>query len=80
MGRTGQTRPAHHTPTVDGISVQRHIMDVKAHAPHVLLAQCPLWRKEDHHQEPTFTAALRETLATAVLKTTHNPTSASDWP
>ena len=30
------------TPTVGDIGVQCHIVNVKAHAPHVLLAQCPL--------------------------------------
>lgn len=33
------------TPTVDGIGMQRHIMDIKAYTPHVLLTQCPLQGK-----------------------------------
>ena len=41
-----QAAPSHGddlaTPTVDSISVHCHIMDIKAHTPHVLLAQCPL--------------------------------------
>ena len=59
------------TPTVDSISVQRHIMDIKAHAPHVLLAQRPLRRKEDHHLKNPPPQQLRDRLATAVCFQDH---------
>lgn len=53
-------------------------MDVKAYAPHILLTQRPLWRKEDHRQEPTLHS--RGQGGHSCPKTTHNPTSPADWP
>lgn len=63
------------TSTVDSISMQCHIVDIEAYAPHVLLTQCPLhreWAKTTVKLLPLSTAARQ-----GATHQSHNPAYAS---